>query len=168
MIYEPVLILKPENVTIADTARIDSFVKIEGGQGVTIADGVHVASFVSINIGGGVVELRENSAVAAGARVLSGSNMKDAVSMSAAAPEHLQHKVRKRTIIDAYAFVGANAVVLPGVTVGEGAVVGAGAVVTKDVPPWEIWAGNPARKIGDRSEMRKRLRMDEEWMLLTL
>jgi acetyltransferase-like isoleucine patch superfamily enzyme len=34
---------------------------------------------------------------------------------------------------------------------GEGAVVGAGAVVTKDVEPYEIVAGNPARKIGSRS-----------------
>ena len=168
MIYEPVLILKPENVKIADTARVDSFVKIEGGQGVTIEDGVHVASFASINIGGGVVELRENCAVTAGCRILGGSNMKDKPSMSAAAPEHLQRKERRHTIIDAYVFVGENAVVLPGVTVGEGAVVGAGAVVTKDVPPWEIWVGNPAHKIGDRNEVRSQLRMDEEWMLFTL
>lgn len=34
--------------------------------------------------------------------------------------------------------------------IGEGAIVGANAVVTKDVPPWEIWAGVPARRIGQR------------------
>ena len=43
------------------------------------------------------------------------------------------------------AWVGAGATVLPGVTVGEYAVVGAGAVVTKDVAPWTIVGGNPAR-----------------------
>lgn len=48
-----------------------------------------------------------------------------------------------------YSFVGAGAYVLKGVTVGEGSVIGAGSVVAKDVPPYEIWAGNPARKIGD-------------------
>ena len=47
-------------------------------------------------------------------------------------------------------FVGARAVILPGVDLGEGAVVGAGAVVTKDVPDWKIVAGNPAREIGER------------------
>jgi UDP-3-O-[3-hydroxymyristoyl] glucosamine N-acyltransferase len=41
--------------------------------------------------------------------------------------------------------VGVNASILPYVVVGAGARVGAGAVVTKDVPPGEIWVGNPAR-----------------------
>ena len=47
-------------------------------------------------------------------------------------------------------WVAAWSIVLPGVVVGEGAVVGAGAVVAKDVAPWTVVAGNPARKIGDR------------------
>lgn len=45
------------------------------------------------------------------------------------------------------AWVGANACVLRGVSIGEGAVVAAGSVVTKDVPPYTIVAGNPARVI---------------------
>ena len=47
-------------------------------------------------------------------------------------------------------FVGARAVVLPGITLGEGAVVAAGAVVTHDVSPFTIVAGVPARPIGER------------------
>ena len=49
-----------------------------------------------------------------------------------------------------YAWVGINATILKGVTIGEGAVVAAGAVVTKDVEPYAIVAGVPARKIGER------------------
>lgn len=49
------------------------------------------------------------------------------------------------TFIRKGASVGSSATILAGVTVGEGAIVGAGAVVTKDVPPWTIVAGNPAK-----------------------
>jgi acetyltransferase-like isoleucine patch superfamily enzyme len=47
--------------------------------------------------------------------------------------------------IETGADIGVNAVILPGVTVGKGSIVGAGAVVTKDVPPYAIVAGVPAR-----------------------
>lgn len=59
-----------------------------------------------------------------------------------------------RIEIGADAFLGARAMILPGVTVGEGAVVGAGAVVAKDVPPWMIVVGNPAKVLKTRTHPR--------------
>lgn len=50
----------------------------------------------------------------------------------------------KPIIIQDKAWIGFNAIILKGVTVGEGAIVAAGAVVTKDVPPYTVVAGNPA------------------------
>ena len=47
------------------------------------------------------------------------------------------------------AAIGSNATILCGITIGEGALVGAGAVVTKDVPPYAIVAGVPAKVVGD-------------------
>jgi len=49
-------------------------------------------------------------------------------------------------------WIGANAVILKGVEIGEGAVVAAGAVVTKSIPPNEIQGGVPARRIGERGK----------------
>jgi acetyltransferase-like isoleucine patch superfamily enzyme len=56
----------------------------------------------------------------------------------------------EKTVIGADVWVGFRAIVMAGVSIGRGAIVAAGAVVTKDVPPYEIHAGVPARKIGDR------------------
>lgn len=52
--------------------------------------------------------------------------------------------------IKADAFIGCNTIICNSVTIGEGAIVGAGSVVTKDIPPYQVWAGNPARYIKDR------------------
>ena len=49
------------------------------------------------------------------------------------------------------AWIAYRALILPGVTIGEGAVVAAGAVVTRDVAPFEIVAGNPAKPVGTRN-----------------
>ena len=56
-----------------------------------------------------------------------------------------EHTACKEVIIDDYAWIGANSIILKGVHIGRGAVVGAGSVVTKDIPPLTIYAGNPAR-----------------------
>lgn len=48
--------------------------------------------------------------------------------------------------------IGANAIVLRGVSIGEGSVVGAGSVVTRDVAPWTLVAGNPARPVRQLQE----------------
>ena len=58
--------------------------------------------------------------------------------------------VIKPVRVDDGADIGVNAVLLPGVTVGKGAIVGAGAVVTKDVPPYAIVAGVPAKVLRSR------------------
>ena len=61
-------------------------------------------------------------------------------------------------------WLGANAIILPGLTIGDGAVIAAGAVVTKDVPPYSIMAGIPAKVIKSRfdEETVNRL-MDLKW-----
>jgi acetyltransferase-like isoleucine patch superfamily enzyme len=56
-----------------------------------------------------------------------------------------------RTRIEDHVFINLGAMVMGGVHIGEGAVVAAGSIVTKDVEPWSIVAGIPAKKIGERA-----------------
>jgi acetyltransferase-like isoleucine patch superfamily enzyme len=56
----------------------------------------------------------------------------------------------KEIIIGNDVWLGANVIVLKGITIGNSAVVGAGSVVTKSIPEREVWAGVPARRIGSR------------------
>lgn len=68
-------------------------------------------------------------------------------------------------IIGDLVWIGYGALILPGVKLGDGAVVGAGAVVTKDVEPFTIVAGSPARKIGERKRnLDYQLRYDP-WLI---
>ncbi len=51
-----------------------------------------------------------------------------------------------RTVVERNASLGAGSVILGGITIGESAMIGAGAVVTKNVPPYTLWVGNPAKQ----------------------
>jgi UDP-2-acetamido-3-amino-2,3-dideoxy-glucuronate N-acetyltransferase len=66
-----------------------------------------------------------------------------------------------KTVVKKGASIGANATIVCGHDIGEFAFVGAGAVVTKNVPPYALVVGNPARQIGWMSEYGHRLHFDE-------
>jgi len=53
-------------------------------------------------------------------------------------------------IVNDDVWIGSGAILLKGVTIGKGAIVGANSLVNKNIPSYEIWAGSPARKIGER------------------
>lgn len=63
------------------------------------------------------------------------------------------HPRRMDVIIEDRVWIGSNVIVLPGVTIGEGAVCCAGCVVTKDVAPYDVVGGIPAKKMGERPKV---------------
>jgi galactoside O-acetyltransferase len=86
-----------------------------------------------------------------GAKVLGSAHTGDPADVPIVKTDLVIEPVR----VEAWADIGTNAVLLPGVTVGKGAIVGAGAVVTSDVPPFAIVAGVPARFLRWRTERLK-------------
>lgn len=74
----------------------------------------------------------------------------------------------KPITIGADVWIGAGSIIKSGVSIGTGAIVGAGSVVTHDVPPYEIWAGNPAKKIKNRFEERLKTKLlESKWWELS-
>ena len=67
-----------------------------------------------------------------------------------------------KTLVKKGATIGANSTIICGITIGEFAFIGAGAVVVKDVPPFALVIGNPARHVGWISEFGHRLEFDKE------
>jgi UDP-2-acetamido-3-amino-2,3-dideoxy-glucuronate N-acetyltransferase len=119
---------------IGKNCKIDAFVYIE--EGVIIGNNCKIRPFVFIPTG---VVIEDD--------VFVGPNVTFTNDMY---PKVKGDWQLLKTIIKQGAALGANSVVLPGVTVGKNALVGAGSVVTQDVPEKTIVAGNPAKQIGHR------------------
>ena len=71
-----------------------------------------------------------------------------------------------KTHVGRGASIGANATIVCGHDIGEFAFIGAGAVVTKNVPPYSLWVGNPAKQIGWMSEYGHKLSFDKDGIAL--
>lgn len=65
-------------------------------------------------------------------------------------PKNLKFPFKGDTVVGNDVWIGYNTVFMPGVHIGDGAIIGTNALVTKDVGPYEIWGGNPARLIRKR------------------
>jgi acetyltransferase-like isoleucine patch superfamily enzyme len=138
------------NFSVGEYSQIDDFAFINAGKLCRIGRFVHIASFVSI-IGGGEFSIDDFSGFSAGCRVITGTDDYLGPFMTnPTVPREFTNYLISRVTIEKHVIVGTNAVIFPGVTIGEGAAVAACAVVRRDLAPWGVYAGDPARKIGER------------------
>jgi acetyltransferase-like isoleucine patch superfamily enzyme len=138
------------NLSVGEHSQIDDFAFVNAGKGCTIGRYVHIASFVTI-IGGGEFAIDDFAALSAGCRVITGTDdFLGPYMTNPTVPRELTHYQLSRVHIQRHAIVGTNVVIFPGITIGEGAAVGACTVVRRDLAPWQVYAGDPVRKIGER------------------
>jgi len=150
VVYPLAKIVQPENLSLGDHSTIDDFVFLNAGRDTSIGRYVHVGSHASV-IGGGELEVGDYAVIATGARIITASDSdRDGAFMTTHAPDEMRAVLDAKVTIGVHAFVGANAVVMPGVTLAEGAVAGAGSVVTSNLEAWTVYVGTPARPVRTR------------------
>jgi acetyltransferase-like isoleucine patch superfamily enzyme len=125
------------------------------GKNCVVRRGVYLGSPNELDLGDGSFIGRANLYCTGGVKIGKNVNVSDGAVMITA-----KHDVNSPAFealyepitVNDWAWIATNAIVLAGVTIGEGAVVAAGAVVTKDVLPYSIVGGNPAKVIGERKK----------------
>ena len=108
---------------------------------------IHIGKNVFINMG---CKFQDQGGIFIGDGALIGHNVVLATLNHEEDPERRHHTYAAPIVIGKNVWIGANATVTPGVTIGDGAIIAAGEVVTKDVPPYTIVGGVPAKQIRKR------------------
>lgn len=114
--------------------------KIEIGDNCSIGDFSHVTAINEIRLGNNV-RMGKNILITDNSHGASDPSMLDI------APNHRPLVSKGPVIIDDNVWIGAKSCIMPGVHIGRGVIIGAGSVVTKDIPPFSLAAGSPARVI---------------------
>ena len=138
-------------------AVLGSHVAIDSGFYCTtqlqIGDYVHISPQVTV-IGGaaGILTIGSFVTLSSGVRIICGSDSFSGNGLvGPLIPQELQNEINyDPVVIQNFANICTNAVIAPGVTIGEGCVVGAGSFVNKSTEPWTFYVGSPARPVKKR------------------
>jgi acetyltransferase-like isoleucine patch superfamily enzyme len=117
---------------------------------------ISIGNFVSIGpfcflVSRSHLTIGSNVAIGAGTYMLGGGHAYD----DPDTPVIHQARVSKGIVVEDGAWIGIGAKILDGVTIGQNSIVGAGAVVSKDVLPWTVVLGNPARVVEKRKQVKE-------------
>ena len=149
-------IVGANNISVGEYTWIDSYTSINALFGsISIGKRVHIGPFTIIGTGKEGLEIKDYVGIGSGCKIYGHSEIhKDGKRMSGPMiPWRYKSYYSGRVVFEKDSVLGANSVVLPGVTIGEGAVVCPGSIVTKDIPPWVVAAGVPTKFIGKRDKV---------------
>lgn len=136
------------NISFGDNVRIDDFCLLSGD--ISIGSNVHIAAHCSLFGAYGIV-MEDHTALSVGCTVLSASDDFSGKFLVGPTENKLTTNVTGgRVLIKKYSVCGAHCVILPNITIGEGVAVGAMSLVNRNLLDWNIYFGNPVKKISSR------------------
>jgi galactoside O-acetyltransferase len=145
-------IYNPKKLILHNNIRIDDFVIFSGNGNIEIKNYVHVGSYSSISSSKNIV-LSNYSGLSSGVRLFGSTDDYSGNYMTnPTVPKDFTNVKMSDIILEEHVIIGANTVVLPGVLLKEGCAIGANSLVNKSTEKWKIYAGNPAKEIGERNK----------------
>lgn len=140
-----------EQLSIGDNTRIDDFCVISGK--VTLGNNVHIAVFANLAGGEKGIHMDNFSAAAYSVSIFSQSDDYTGKTLTnPTIPDEYKHETKKSVYIGKHCIIGAHSCVFPGVNMGAGVAVGAMSLVARNVPPWKVVFGIPAKIVKDRKK----------------
>jgi acetyltransferase-like isoleucine patch superfamily enzyme len=148
-------------VKVGEHSRIDAFVTLTGR--VTLGARVHVSTGASIFGGAEGITIGDGCSVSVGVKIFTTSD--DVHCDMLAGPQLAEHYGKSGAVaMGAFSVLGAGAVVLPGVVIGDEAQIGANAVIRCNIPENQVWAGVPAHYLCPRAKLDRAKMMGYEAM----
>lgn len=114
---------------------------------VFLYDNVVMKSFSMISVTGRFI-MKRNSGASAGLVIITGNHQRNVGTLFISEALNHEHDIERDVVVEEDVWLGANVVLLSGITIGRGATIGAGAVCFKNVPPYAVVMGNPAKVVG--------------------
>ena len=149
-IYDPVTFISNELITLNNNIIISEFTFINAGLGLFIGNYIHISPFTSIS-GGGYCVLEDFVGLSAGVRLITGSDDYSGKALTnPTIPSNFRKINRSYVHCKKHSLLATNVIVHPGITIGEGAVAASNSVITKDLDPWSVYMGTPAKKVKER------------------
>lgn len=140
-------------ISIGNNVRIDDFCVLSAGvDGIEIGNFIHIAVHTTL-IGAGKITLADFSNISSRVSIYSSNDDYSGDSMTnPTIPTQFTNVTHAPVTINKHVIIGSGSIVLPGVTIEEGVAIGALSLVNKNCEKFFIYAGNPAKKIKQRSE----------------
>ena len=149
-IHSSAVLIHPAGIRLGNHVRVDAFCILSATGGLDIGSYVHLGPYTSVSAGAGVV-IEDYCGISYGVRIFTVTeDLSGRFMTNPTIPDRFRRTKSGPVCMKQHSGLCAGVLVLPGVTSGEGAMVGAGSLVRKDVAPWEMWFGVPAKRISPR------------------
>lgn len=133
-----------------ENCRITSNIIVNGANNVFLGNNIYIGPYAILYSATSNIYIKDNVIIGPRVSMMTANHPINKIGVAIIDNHEIDDKCSANIVVNEDVWIGANVVILKGVSIGRGAVIAAGAIVNKDVDPYDIVGGVPARKIGKR------------------